>query len=82
MAVLEEKALEYIKEQMNRIIKKIEEGKYELDFAELKCGTKDDKQVKDKEGRLWSTSKRNFHDSFIIEYIDKEAETQYDKKNI
>ena len=74
MAVLEGKTLEYIKKQINEILKKIEEGKYEMDYTLLKCGTEDAEPVKDKNGKLWKARKRNFHDSFTIEYIDREAE--------
>ena len=74
MAVLEGKSLEYIKKQIDGIFNKIKEGKYELDYTLLTCGTEDTEPVKDRNGKLWSTSKRNFHDTFTIKYIDREAE--------
>lgn len=75
MATLIGNALE-CKKQIKEVLKKINEGKYEIDSTLIKVGTKETKPVKDKNGQLYRNFKRSFHDTFIINYIDKEIEVK------
>jgi len=72
MATIKENTLG-CERQIKEVINKINEGKYKIDYTLIKVGTEETEPVKDKDGRLWSTSKRNFHDTFTISYIDEEA---------
>jgi len=72
MAVLKGNVLA-CKKQIEEVIGKINEGKYKIDYTMIEIGTEKTEPIKDKDGKLWSTSKRNFHDTFTISYIDKEA---------
>jgi len=72
MAVLKGNVLR-CKKSIKEVLKKINEGKYKIDYILIDIGTEETKPIKDKDGKLWSTSKRNFHDTFTISYIDKEA---------
>ena len=78
MAILEGNVSE-CKKQIEKILKKIDEEKYKIDYTMIKVGTEETESVKDKDGKSWSTSKRNFHDEFIISYIDEEADPELSK---
>lgn len=68
------------KKQIRKVIRKIKEGKYEIDYTMIKVGTEETKPVYDKDGQGYRTYKRNYLDTFTLSYIDKEAK-QNDKSN-
>jgi len=72
MAVLKGNILR-CKKQIKEVLKKIDEGKYEIDYTLTKVGTEETEPVYDKDGQGYRSYKRNFHDTFTISYIDKEA---------
>ena len=71
MAVLQGNALE-CKKQIEEVLKKIDEGKYKIEYTITKVGTEETEPVKDEKGLLVRNYKRNYHDTFTINYIDKE----------
>lgn len=72
MATLKGNILE-CKRQIKEVINKINEGECKIDYTLIKIGIGETEPVKDKDSRLWNTSKRTFHNTFTISYIDEEA---------
>jgi len=72
MAILKGNALE-CKRRIKEILEKINEGKYRIDFIVTKVGVDETEPVKDDDGSLVRNYKRSYHDTFTINYIDKEA---------
>lgn len=68
------------KKHIKRILKKVSEGKYKIDYVLTKVGTEETKPVKDETGTLVCNYKRTFQDVFTISYIDEEAK-KHDKSN-
>ena len=72
MAILKGNPLEckrYIKE----VLRKIDEGKYKIDFIITKVGVDETEPVKDNDGSLVRNYKRSYNDTLTINYIDVEA---------
>ena len=61
------------KKQIEKVLGKINEGKYKIDYTLIKVGTEEIEPTYDKNGQGYRTYKRNFQDTFTISYVDKEA---------
>lgn len=61
------------KKQIEKVLKKVNEGKYKIDYTLTKVGTEETEPVKDEADALVRNYKRDFHDTFTISYIDEEA---------
>ena len=72
MAVLKGNPLE-CKKYIKEVLRKIDEGKYKIDFIVMKAGIEETEPIKDKNGSLCRNYKRSYHDTFTINYIDEEA---------
>ena len=60
------------RKRIKELIIKIEDKKYEIDNIVMKVGIEETEPIRDETGSLVRNFKRSYHDTFTINYIDKE----------
>jgi len=61
------------KKRIKKLLKKINEGKYEINNTVEKIGIEETEPIKCEDGSLCRNYKRSYRDTFTINYIDEEA---------
>lgn len=60
------------KKKIKELLKKVEKGKYKINNIIIRTEIETDESVKEEDGHLYLVHEKGHHDTFTINYIDKD----------